>query len=269
MGIEVNGNQAWMFESRSCGELPDAPLSHVLRWALEQLHFGCWRLEPNEKGENATLVLGAGAAFQLAEPVVDIAIDHKRRRDLALNFAALFAQYREQGVEPSAEEMTETARLTATENAYMNTDFYYAFELTNILDRIRDRTFLLGNVPLRGRLPEAVSKLMGEATRAYLFRLNRSCVSLCRALLEAALGEIVDQSALLNERWQTKKGDLECLVNLGVASFGARAVDTAHQIRKAGNDALHGPEPTDEAAWGVLLDTREMLGKLLSKRRAA
>ena len=258
-----------MFESRSCRELPDAPLGQVLRWVVEQLHFGWWRLETNETGENVSLFVGKAAAFQLPEPVMDLAVEHKRRRNLALNFAGLFAQYREEGVEPSAEEMTEVARLTATENAYMNTDFYYALELTHVLERIREKTFLLANVPMRGQLPEDVLKLMGEATRAYLFKLNRSCVSLCRALLEASLDDLVEKSELLSQRWRTKKGELECLIDLGVAPLGPRALATAHRIRKAGNDAMHGDGPPDETAWGVLLDTRELLANLMSKRTAA
>jgi hypothetical protein len=269
VSIEVDGNEAWMFDERSCGELPDAPLHVVLRWALEQLHFGCWRLEPDDKGESVTLVLGRDAAIVLPEPVIESAIEHRRRRDLALNFAGLFAQYREQGIEPTFEEMAETARITASENAYMNTDFYYAFELAGILGRIRENTFLLRNVPLRGRLPERVSRLMGEATRAYMFRLNRSCVSLCRALLEAALSEQVDTSELLQERFRTKKGELECLVNLGVKALGGGALEKAHAIRKTGNEAMHGTEPSDDAAWAVLLDTREILEQLLEGRRAA
>jgi hypothetical protein len=165
--------------------------------------------------------------------------------------------------------MAETARLSASENAYMNTDFYYAFELADILHRIREKTFLLVNVPLRGKLPEPVSKLMGEATRAYLFRLNRSCVSLCGGLLEAALREQVDASELLQERFGTKKGELECLVNLGVKTLGSRALERAHGIRRARNDAMHGTEPSDDAAWATLLDTREILEQLLAEDRAA
>ena len=44
--------------------------------------------------------------------------------------------------------------------------------------------------------------------------LRRSCVSLCRALLEAALRERVNLGELLTERMQSKKGELECLINL-------------------------------------------------------
>lgn len=280
MSIEVDGNGAWMFEARSCGELPTTPLHEVLRWALQQLHFGCWRLESDDKGENVTLVLGKDAAIAFAEPVVETAIEHERRRNLALNFAGLFAQFREQGIDPEHAEMAESARLSASENAYMNTDFYYAFEFANILRRVRENTqntLLFINLPLRGRLPESVSRVMGEATRAYLFKLNRSCVCLCRALLEAALHEHVDMTELLQERLQErfrpKTGDLECLINVGVRRLGAEALKKAHGIRKAGNDAMHlkepSKEPSDEDAWAVLIDTRELLGQLLATPRAA
>jgi hypothetical protein len=114
---------------------------------------------------------------------------------------------------------------------------------------------------------------MGEATRAYLFGLNRSCVSLCRALLEAALHERVDMTQLLQDRLQDrsrpKKGELESLINLGVRTLGADALEKAHLIRKAGNDAMHGKEPSDDDAWAVLLDTREILERLLATPNAA
>ena len=273
MSIEIDSHGAWMFEERSCGELPDAPLDEVLRWALQQLHFGCWRLEPNDKGENVTLVLGKDAAMVFPEPVVETAIEHERRRDWAVNFAGIFAQCREQGIEPAFEGMAETARMSASENAYMNTDFHYAFELARILRRIREKTFLLGNVPLIGRLPEAVSKLLGEATRAYLFKLNRSCVSLCRALLEAVLKERVERTellqAMLQDRFGPKKGQLECLINLGARALGSGVLEKAHRIRKTGNAAMHDTEPSDDEAWAVLLDTREVLERLLTMPRPA
>ena len=128
-------------------------------------------------------------------------------------------------------------------------------------------------MPLKGRLPESVSRLLGEATRAYLFALNGSCVSLCRALLEATLKERVDRTellqAMLQDRFGKKKGQLECLIDLGVRSLGSDALEKAHRTRIAGNEAIHGGEPPDGKAWAVLLDTREVLERLLAMPKAA
>jgi hypothetical protein len=269
VSIEIDENGAWMFKGRSCGHLPNAALHEVLRWALQQLHFGCWRLESDKAGEAVTLVLGKNAAIPFAEPIIDTAIEHERRRDWALDFAGIFAAAREEGIEPDYLEGAEIARFSATENAYMNTEFYYAFAFVDLLRRIREKTFIFANLPIKGPLPETVSKLLGEATRAYLFKLNRSSVSLCRALLEATLRDRVDMTELLQERFETKKGELECLINLGVRTLGADGLEKAHRIRKAGNDAMHGKEPSDNEAWAVLLDVREILEQLLATSKAA
>jgi len=90
---------------------------------------------------------------------------------------------------------------------------------------------------------------------------------LCRALLEAALKERVDPAEILQaqieDRFGKKKGPLECLINLGIRPLGRGSLEKAHGIRKAGNDAMHGIEPSDELAWAVLMDTREVLEQLL------
>jgi hypothetical protein len=264
MSIVVSGDRAWLFEGRECGTLPDAPVHAVLKWMLEQLHLGCWALEENDLGETTTLHLGEAAAPSFAEPVVEIAIKHHQARLTALALSRIFADAREAGVEPEHLTMAEALRLTATDWSYANTEFHYAFELVEVLARIREKTFVFSSPPIKGRFPTHVSALLREATRAYLFNLPRACVAACRAFLEAALSERVDDVAVLQERSRTRKGELECLINVARAKglLSAKMANAAHRVRRSGNEALHGLAPNDEEAWECLLDVRHLVERL-------
>lgn len=258
MHIDVEDDKAWIFDIRSCGKLPDAPLHLVLRWVLQQLNFGMFQLEKDEAGDAVTLVLGKEAAPSFPEPVVDTAAQFGQNRARALLSAGLFATAREVGIPPEYAAEAEQARATATENGYMNTEFHYAFQLIGLLERIREHTFVFSSPPINATVPDEVSRLLKETTRAYLFHLNRSCVALCRALLEAVLRDRIDRTELYQEISSTKKGELECLINLSWQKglLTAETAGRAHRIRQAGNKAVHGPESSDDEAWNVLLDTR-------------
>lgn len=156
--------------------------------------------------------------------------------------------------------------MTATEAGYDNTEMYYAFDLLDILARIRANTFVFTSPAIHGAAVPEVVPLLREATRAYLFNLRRSCVSLCRARLEAALRGRVTSTDLLNERWQSKRGELECLIKIAgrQSILTPKLCKQADAIRKSGNAALHGKEPTDADAWGVLLDTRAVVEAVCS-----
>lgn len=260
MSIEVEGDRAWLFDIRTCGG-PDEPLHGMLRWIVQQLHLGCWSREEDELGDVTTLIVGKDAAPSFDEPVVRRAIEHDQKRQLALDLARLFAQSREGGVEPKYAGLSEHIRLTATHDGQTNTEFHYAFELLDILKRIREKTFVFTSPPIKGALPDRVSHLLREATRAYLFKLNRSCVALCRALLESALSERVNSADVLQERMRTKRGELECVISVATRTgmLKGKASSRAHVIRMAGNAALHGDEPSDDTAWGILLDVRHIL----------
>jgi len=265
MGIEIDGESVWMFETRSCGELPSTPLHSMLRWILEQLNFGCWRVATDSSGDGVSLILGKPEddPWQNGRLSVSVdgAIEAFNNRKLAVNIAGLFAKAREEGIEPEYSDLTEQARMTATDAGYMNTEFHYAFELVDILQSIRANTFVFTSPPIKGIASPEVVTLLREATRAYLFRLRRSCVSLCRALVEAALRDRIESTKLLNERWQSKKGELECLITLGKRHgiLTTELCQRAHIIRRIGNKALHGTEPTDTETWSVLLDTRALV----------
>ena len=77
------------------------------------------------------------------------------------------------------------------DSALLNTELYYAFELIDILKRIRERSFVLEAPPILGRASSLTVSLLGEATRCHLFGFNRACVALCRACLEKSLKDRV------------------------------------------------------------------------------
>jgi hypothetical protein len=259
--VEINDGKVWAFLRPSCEDPGEAPLHEVLSWVLEQLNLGNWHVTRDQNGRGTSLTIGLAAAADADAMSVEEAVENTRRRLLVLNVVGLFAKGREEGVEPQHSGTAEEVRMTATDAAYTNTELHYAFELLDVLQRIRENTFVFTAPPIKGIAGTDVVALLREATRAYLFRLQRSSVSLCRALIEAALRERVDPSELLNERFQSKKGEVECLINVAARRriLTQELSGRAHRIRIAGNRALHGPEPTDTEAWGVLLDTRAVV----------
>jgi hypothetical protein len=265
MHIEVDGDQAWVFKDRACPCIPEAPLHGMLRWVLEQLHTGSCELETEEAGEVVTLIFGKAAAQTFEAPVREKAEEHFGRRYAALNIAGLFAHAREAGVEPKHADIVKQAHGMATPHsaARMNTDFHYAFELTRILERIHEKTFVFTSPPIKGRVGDDVSRMVGEATRAYLFGLNRACISLCRALMEGALKERVRWEAVRDEQYQSpnEKGYLEALIDAAAKEsvLNEAMKKVAHSIRRAGNAALHGPEPSDKFSWEILQGARALV----------
>jgi hypothetical protein len=258
--VSIANGKVWSYRRRACGDPAATPLHEVLAWILEQINLGNWHLACDSEGRGTTLTIGQAAAADVETSTIEEVAKEAERRLLVVNLVGILAKGREQGVEPQHADLAETVRMTATEAAYTNTEFHYAFELVSILERIRASTFVFTAPPIKGVLGDDVVGILREATRAYLFGLHRSCVSLCRALIEATLRERADPTELLNERFQSKKGELECLINVVARRISDKAfAGRAHNIRKAGNDALHGPAPADTAAWGVLLDTRAVV----------
>ena len=100
------------------------------------------------------------------------AIKEVTQRHLAVNFAGVLATARERGVEPEHADLVEKAKLLATVNAKMNTDFHYAYELVNILERISHRTFVFDAPPIIGRADPQTMDLLQEATRCYPVRTS-------------------------------------------------------------------------------------------------
>lgn len=236
----------------------------MLRWMIEQLHLGNFADTLDDEGRLISLVLGSAAAPPIDDADLESIAQHVETRALAVNIAGLLAAAREEGIEPQHARLAKQVHEGVEEGAHDNTSFHYALELTEVLDRIRKVSFVFDSPPIKTRATPGVGLLLKEATRAYLFGLSRSCVCVCRALLEAGLRDIVSEKELSEERLRTKKGELECLISLARQRGGlSSALETkAHAIRRAGNRALHGTRPNDSLAWELLQDTRAIVTAL-------
>ena len=267
MPIETHDGAPWIFRKRSCGELPADSLNDVLTWVLEQLNFGHFVVERDTQGDGVSLTLGQAAA--LAKPLkLDAAADFAEGRSRSVVVAGLFARARERGVEPDYAGLTERANAAArsSDTGRMNTDFHYAFELLSISRRISASTFLFEAPSVLGRADPVLVDMLGEATRCLFFGLYRSCVSICRACVEAALESIVDAEELRKEMASTrpsggKPGKIESLINIATrrGHLTEPLGGAAHSVRKAGNDAIHGAQLDEQAAWDVLDRARHIV----------
>ena len=259
MTFEYEGRGWWSYPER-IDSPPQTPLYSVLRWILNQLNMGCAEfIGEGDTPPAHTVVLGQGAAYHSSAKE---ASEEAQRRSLAVNFAGIFAKARERGVEPEYEELVEKAVRLANENAKMNTEFHYAFELVDILERISDKTFVFNAPPIVGRAEPQTLDLLQEATRCYLFGLHRACVAVCRTALEDSLKQRVPSTRLLEEGMQGgKAGELEKLINAAVRArvLPRELSRTAHDIRQRANDVLHKADRDVPDPWQLLLDTRTIV----------
>lgn len=261
--VEVVDGRVWAAMS-VCRAPETSPVPDVLRWIVEQLNLSNFDETVDEEGRLTSLVIGAAAAPPIDDQTLqDVArqVDFRLR---AVNIAGLFANSREEGVEPVHAKLTKEVQQTIQPGGRDNTSFHYAFQLLDILDRISDTTFIFDAPPIKTKAGPGVVTLLKEATRAYLFGLGRSCVCVCRALLEAALRERVSQQVLVREQLTSKKGELESLITIAVRDgrLTEELGRLAHDIRKTGNRTLHGTGPSDPRAWEVLSETRTVVSAL-------
>ena len=155
----------------------------------------------------------------------------------------------------------------------MNTDLHYAFELVSILRRISSATFLFEAPPVLGRAESVLIDMLGEASRCLFFGLYRSSVSICRAVVEAALESKVDAEELRREMATPrpngrKPGKIESLITIATRQrlLTEPLGQAAHFVRKAGNDAIHGAELDEQRTWGVLDRTRHIVEHVYGAR---
>jgi hypothetical protein len=127
---------------------------------------------------------------------------------LADNIAGLFAKCREEGTKPEHQAINEKMVLTATKNAYLKTEFHYAFQLIDLLANIRKRTFIFAAPPIEGLASPATLRYLSEATKFHFYRLHLACIALCRACLEETLKSRINTAAFLKARkTNPKQGD--------------------------------------------------------------
>jgi hypothetical protein len=254
----------WAYVQPPLVDFDEAGINEVLRWVLEQLNFGQWIHKCDAEGRVTSITFGLPAAADPEKFTLKEYGEQVRDRLKSVSFAGCFARAREEGVSSEDYELSETARLTATDGAYLNTETYYAFQLLDILAGIRESTFVFATPPIAGVAKPEVRAILREATRAYLFKQMRSCVTLCRALVEAALKSRVtrEEVDVENRRTGDYMGVLERSIEIAVARriLSPAMGDQANVIRRFGNKVLHDArEPEPEHVWAALLDTRAIV----------
>ena len=263
----------------------DFRLYRALRWVVEQISFGQFQICDDGAGNIRSLVIGEEAALE--DDTLDDITERLKTSLHAVNIAGIFAQAREEGIEPKHVALAEKVTKSAGPGAFLNTEFYYAFELIDILKRIRERSFALESPPILGRASSLAVSLLGEATRCYLFGFNRACISLCRACLEKCLRDRVPPEEQIQEqverdssglpKWKPdaarRMTDLDCLVSTAfrLGLLDGPHHDLADQVRRHGNKILHSkpqgkPEKGSlagaEGSWEILCKTRSVVSFL-------
>ncbi len=273
-GYSDDHGEIWTYAFGTAGQSDQWPgknLCQALAWIVQQLHLGNYEVRGEEDGEVVSVLIGQGAP--LNGGVEDKALGeftealnkHLHERSEAVNLCGIFAQAREQGIQPKFEKTAEKVKRAAKIGMYANTEIHYAFQLIGILKRIRERSFVLDSPPILGRAPRPVVQLLGEATRCHLHGFHQACVAICRACLEQSLKERVPQHELLQERWNNpKSGELECLISgaLRVGSLDGPRRQMADEIRKNGNVVLHRMQEPGEDSWDILQHTRGVVSYL-------
>jgi hypothetical protein len=121
-----------------------------------------------------------------------------------------------------------------------NLDRHYSAEVLDKLDGIVRRAVRLGKVRTSILPNRKVQISFEEAHRCHLYGFQHACTVFCRAILEAALKEIVDPDKRTN-------GKIYSMIEL--AEENGRLSDDrpffAREVDKAGNLAIHEPEKFD------------------------
>jgi hypothetical protein len=91
-------------------------------------------------------------------------------------------------------------------------------------------------------------------------------MALCRLALQTILESRVSRDEVLEVMRTKKTGELVALIKVAVRN-GILRPDlnkAAHEIRKKGNDAIHGPAPKEEEVWPLLLRIRQIVEQVCS-----
>jgi len=274
--IEPSGKGFWSYRAfrRSAGASQDTPIHERLKWILEQINLGHVVATVEENGDVVALTIGKGAPLKAAG--ADEAADLAGKALVGLDLVGLFAESREKGTSPTTHAFEKSAWESSSEHMRWRIEIHYGLILCELLGRVSEKLPKLGLLPILENAPERTLNFLAEATRCYLFKLDRACIALCRACLEDALNAIL--TPRLNDDWmrEMEKNKRTCrnpqsmraLIEVCLRDGVLRDLkQDAHYVRKAANKILHmklGPsEPQNEdVAGNVLNKTRMLIGSI-------
>ncbi|MBZ5562237.1 MAG: DUF4145 domain-containing protein [Acidobacteriia bacterium] len=151
-------------------------------------------------------------------------------------------------------------------------DSHYCEEVLDTLELIVSRASALEAVRTESIPNTKVRRCFEEAMRCYLYGFNMACAAMCRALLEAALKEVIDPDGRLRPVKDAKgRGASYFLTLVDNARWSGKLSNeltgSAKQVKEAGDAAVH-----DAAKFAIeypakkvesLLDrTRQILSEL-------
>lgn len=120
-----------------------------------------------------------------------------------------------------------------------NADFELATDAIQRLRHATDRFVSLLDLVLDHPLSPRASDYLARATRLYVLGFDPECLVMCRAALDAALQERIDDDEL--QRLGIQRRDLwwriRAAESLGL--FDTTLRDSADRLRQAGNQAIH------------------------------
>ena len=262
-------------EHRSAGDLRETPLHETLTWILEQISFGHVTCLSDEDGDVVSLKIGQESPIQGASE--DEVAEEASKELLGINLAGLIAECREKGSHPKIAEFEKKVWENATDSARRRMEIHYAFILSQLLGRISKKLPKLQLLPILEKAPANTKEYIAEATRCYLLKLDRACISLCRACLEDTLKSVLTESMktewsdeiIKNKKLYRSPNPMHALIEVcarhGILKSHKK---DAHDIRDAGNRILHldtRKTTTDDLAGEVLTKTRKIIGLIYSE----
>jgi hypothetical protein len=271
MGAEPCDGGYWSYYERSPGRIPETPISDLLKWILQQVSLGHLEGVVDDKGDVISLTIGQEAPFGSDEAS---SIEEARRcaaqSQFSLNIAGLIAEAREHGTSTDSADLVKKCWDTASSSAHRRMEIHYSLVLCQLLARVSKKLPKLELLPIIDTAPPETRDYLAEATRCYLFKLDRACIALCRACLEDTLKSVLTtemQNEWRQEMAVNKKNEGSPNPMLALIAVCARHgvlgkyKNDADYIRQKANAILHRTEAIKgDIAAQVLHKTRSILG---------
>jgi hypothetical protein len=279
--VEPTHGGYWCYFSdhRSAGDLQNTPINETLKWILEQISFGHITTQTDEHGDVVCLKIGKACPHEgNSEDEIANQVCWER---VALVVAGVVADCRESGSYPKNVGFEKEVWQSATPGFQRRVELHYAMVLSRLLGHVSKKLPKLEMLPILDGAPEDTKAYIAEATRCYLLKLDRACISLCRACLEHTLKNILTEE--MENEWQreiewnkkTCKQPNAMHALIEVCARHGMLTDTkddAHYIRLKGNEILHlriNLDANSNVAGEVLWKTRRILALIHSGSRAA
>jgi hypothetical protein len=255
---------------RSAGDLREIPLSETLKWILEQIIFGHLTCISDEYGDVVSLNIGKHSP-RLGSSEEEVG-KQVFKELLGFGITGVLAQCRESGSYPKSAEAEGKIWEVANDNFKRRMEIHYALVLSRLLGHISKKLPSLELLPILDAAPVNTKEYIAEATRCYLLKLDRACISLCRACLEDTLKNILTEE--MKDEWNDEMSrnrqiyrnphPMKALIEVcGRHDILKNHEGDAHDIREAGNRILHFDlknKADADLASQVLWKTRKIIG---------